>query len=233
MGSLFQNLLSPPSLVVEELLKINHDVISTFIQISRVIHPLFPCLTIETIPFISLITSTPFNSSLKGGQGVIPIRSFQINCQILLCIMCTNLWAISHASSLTLYIARFLYQLFHGDSVYLPSFICHHMLRIFYITSKKIGLPYACLIRRLVPELGGFSLTGLQRVYQFISHTTISQSRSSISSSSALYVSSNPTIPFDLIGDLLYVLHTYGTDILPTLGIDIPSSSISNSSVLY
>lgn len=71
--------------------------------------------------------------------------------------------------------ASFLYALLYGDSIDLPSFICHHILRTFWVHGHKIGLPYAYLFHRLATSLRiTFPDTVLKRVSQPIGHITIS-----------------------------------------------------------
>lgn len=73
----------------------------------------------------------------------------------------------------------------HGDLIDLPSIIYHHILHVLHMSGKKIGLPYAYLIRRLVIGLG-ITITDrvFKRVPRPIGQVTLAQSRSYISSSS-------------------------------------------------
>lgn len=108
-----------------KMIKITPDVISSLVHTPRVVHPLFPYLSVDTLSTDSLIRSVVFNTPLGGGSRAICTGSLPTNRQILLRIVCTNLWPMSHIFSLPIENVRFLYALLHGDSIELPSFICH------------------------------------------------------------------------------------------------------------
>lgn len=106
------------------------DIISCTLQVPHVVHPIFSQLSAETLLPDYLVWSTLFNYPLGGGPTVIRTVSFPTDYRILLRIMCTNLQPVSHTSSLPTEKAMFLNALLHVDSINLPTFICHHILRM-------------------------------------------------------------------------------------------------------
>lgn len=117
------------------------------------------------------------------------------------------MWPVSHTSSLPMEKARFLHALLHGDSIDLPTFICHHILRAFRVLGHRIGLPYIYLIHCLVTSLRTTFPNGVSRWVSYPrGQVTISQSRSHVPLSSAPTVLAKPadsSVPADPIGDLL------------------------------
>lgn len=101
----------------------------------------FSYLFVNSIPIDSLVWSTLFNNPLGGGPHTICTGSLPTYRQILLRIVCTNFWPVSHTSLLPMEKARFLYGLLHGDSIDLPTFICHHILCTFKILGHRIAFP--------------------------------------------------------------------------------------------
>lgn len=99
------------------VVKIIPEVISSVIHIPRVIYPPLSILTPDSLPSDTFVQLTMFNTPMEGGPRA-------IYRQILLRIVCKNLWSVSHISSLPMEKARFLYALMHGDSIDLPTFIC-------------------------------------------------------------------------------------------------------------
>lgn len=59
-----------------QTIKITPNVISSTIHVPRVIHSLFPYLSIDTLPTDSFIRSTLFNSPLGGDPQAIHTESF-------------------------------------------------------------------------------------------------------------------------------------------------------------
>lgn len=101
-----------------------------------------------------------------------------IDCQILLRIVCTNLWLVSHTSFLLMEKGRFLYALLHDDSIDLLTFICQQILHTFKVPGHRIGLLYVCLIHQLVTSLWAAFPYGVSRwACRPNGHTTISQSQ--------------------------------------------------------
>lgn len=129
----------------------------------------------DSIPIDSLVRSTLFNIPLGGGPHAIPTGSLPTDRQILLRIVCTNLWPVSHTFSLPMEKGRFLYALLHGDSIDLPTFICHHILHTFKIPAHRIGHVFACLIHHLMTSLGPLFPDGVfRRAFHPIGHITFS-----------------------------------------------------------
>lgn len=147
--------------------------------------------------------------------------------------MSTNPWPVSHTSSLPMEKARFLYALLHGDSINLPKFICHHILRTFRVPGHMIGLFYACLIHHLVISMGVTFLDGVSRCISWpIGQVTISQSRSHVPLSFAPTESVEPAdlaVPADPICDTSSTgpSHIPASTSQPSILSDFPSSSTS------
>lgn len=168
-----------------------------------------------------------FNTLLEVGPDTMRTGSLPTDHQILLSIVCTNLLPVLHTSSLLMERAGFLYSLSYGDSIDLPTFIFQQILRAFRVTRIWVGLPYACLIYRLVTALGVSFPEGVpRRVSLPIGNTTFAQSRSYASSEPAEPV--DPTVPADPFDDLISFYpydfsHTSSAPPPP----DIPSTSAS------
>lgn len=90
-----------------KMIKITINVVSSIAHIPRVVHHLFPYLTLDIFPADSLVCSTMFNTPLEGGPGAIHTGSLRTDHQILLHIVCTNLWPVSHTSPLPMKKAQF------------------------------------------------------------------------------------------------------------------------------
>lgn len=64
----------------------------------------------------------------------------------------------------------------HGDSIDLPTFICHHIVHIFRVLGHRISFPFTWFINHQVTSLGVTLPNGaLGRNSQAIGYTTISQ----------------------------------------------------------
>lgn len=147
------------------------------------------------------------------GPTIMATGSLPTDRQVLLRIVCTNLWPVTHTSSLPMVSARFLYALLHGDSIDLPSFVCQQILASFRTPGGRIGLPYACLIHKVVLSLGAsFPEGSSTRIGHPIGQQTIYQSRSHVpSSSSSAHAAAQAepidvfdfSEPFDPITDIL------------------------------
>ncbi|CAA3015899.1 Hypothetical predicted protein [Olea europaea subsp. europaea] len=111
---------------------------------------------------------------------------------------------------------------------------CMPFLTCDWCLSHRIGLAYACLIHRFVTSLGASFPDGVsRRVLRPIGHTTISQSRSHVTSSTSAFALVepaelvDPTVPADPLGDLLADLSAIP---LPPFEVPPSTSDISSSS---
>ncbi|XP_022871206.1 uncharacterized protein LOC111390401 [Olea europaea var. sylvestris] len=206
-----------------QTLRISPDVISCSIYVPRVIHPVYSYLLVDSIPTNSLVRSTLFNS---------PLGDFVAHWVYKSVIRLPHFFPTYGQGEVS-------FCFTHGDSIDLPTFICQHILRTFRTSGHRIGLPYACLIHRLVTSLGPSFPDGVsRRVLRPIGHTTIFQSRSHVTSFASASASASasapakpvdPTVPADPLGDLLADLSAIPSppsEVHPSTS-DIPSSSTS------
>lgn len=166
-------LTPPPSLPVHEFYANIHDVdgssfriflrghsfrvtlstVALELGIPQISHPTYPYILPASLPIDALVRSTLLNTPSTGGPTAMATGSLPTDRQVLLLIVCTNLWPVARTSSLPMVRARFLYALLHGDSIDLSSFVCQQILASFRTPGGRIGLPYSCLIHRVVLSL--------------------------------------------------------------------------------
>lgn len=219
--------------------RVTPSALAKALGIPEITHPTYPYILPSSVPADSLVRSTILNTPSVGGPTAMATGSLPTDRQVLLRIVCMNLWPVAHTSSLPMGRARFLYALLRGDSIDLPSFICQQILASFRTPGGRIGLPYACLIHRVTLALGAsFPESSTRRIGRPIGQQTIHQSRSHIpaSSSSAptadavfdVFDSSEPLDPiFDILtGGSRVCLPSRST---PPLAIPISSSGPSAS----
>lgn len=147
-GSSFRSFLKGHSF------RVTPSAVALALSIPQIPHPTYPYLLPASLLADVLVRSTLLNTPSTRGPTAMATGSLPTDWQVLLRILCTNLWPVAHTSSLPMVRARFLYALLHGDSIDLPTFVCQQILASFRTPRSRLGLPYACLIHRVVLSLG-------------------------------------------------------------------------------
>lgn len=109
-------------------IRLSPDVISSTLHIPRVVHPISLLRPFRLIFLFG-------RHCLTTPQGVVLQRSaldlFPLTARFYCTLYAPIYSPYAIPSSLPLDKARFLYALLYGDSIDLPSFICHHILCTF------------------------------------------------------------------------------------------------------
>lgn len=83
-------------------------------------------------------------------ENKLDTTKFPIETHVVNKIVCTNLYPMSHMSSLPIERVCFQYALLMGHSIDIFEHICYYMSEVFWNSTTHQGLPFPCLSQRLV-----------------------------------------------------------------------------------
>ncbi|KAB1206293.1 hypothetical protein CJ030_MR7G011786 [Morella rubra] len=144
--------LFPPKLLVEEYYLNFFDIDEASLSFSVFIRGqhlrVSPDIIVDLFGFKAM-TLLLFEHPYPYAGGTLNMSGSSAENHVVSRIALTNLFPISHLSTILLPHVRFLYALLISDTIDVCSVICSHMIEIFQSTTSTVGLSYACLIQRL------------------------------------------------------------------------------------
>ncbi|KAB1212784.1 hypothetical protein CJ030_MR5G011884 [Morella rubra] len=121
-------------------------------QLPRVSHPTYPYRKSRSPSFDS-IALLLFGFPHRYRGSTLDTGDFSAKYHLISRILFTHILPVSHFSTLPLKRVKFLYAFLNGDSIDLPLVICSHIISAYRSKSKKLGLPYSCMIQKLIDTI--------------------------------------------------------------------------------